>query len=54
MQAHSDPVGFALAGILLLSPAAVQANHLSGGLGVVQFAAIDTEGAFTTRRRGRQ
>jgi hypothetical protein len=54
MQAHSDPVGFALAGILLLSPAAVQANHLSGGLGVVQSAAIDTEGAFTTRRRGRQ
>jgi len=54
MQAHRDPLGFALAGVLLLSAAAAQADHLSGGLGFVQSAAIDAEGAFTTRRRGRQ
>jgi len=52
MRAHRGPVGFALTG-MLLSPVAVQANRLSCGQGVVQSAAIDTEGASTTRRRGR-
>jgi hypothetical protein len=54
MQARSNPLGFASAGVLLSSPAAAQADQLSGGPGVVQSAAIDTEDAFTTRRRNRQ